>query len=382
VLRAALFLIQSAESAKVEEVRAWAARGVKAAQPYGVRYQRDFTLKIAEALSRNKAYAPVALQYAQTAERQLDDSDPAALRKRTLEVLAAALTAAGKTAEAGEVEARAAKVDTSIKVTPFPARKGGAGRTVLVELFTGAECPPCVAADLAFDALSRAYQPSEVVLLQYHLHIPGPDPLTNADSETRADFYLGQEQGTPSVFFSGAPGAEGGGDALSGGEKYEEFTALVGPLLEKPAGLKLSAAVARAGDKIDIDATVGDVTAVGKNLKLRVVLVEEEVAYKGGNRLAEHHYVVRAFPGGVDGKVVAKGKPTNQKASVDLAALRKAFNAYLDDSEKMFKKTRGEDFAFKSRPMLLKKLKVVVFVQNDDTREVLEAVQIEVPAGS
>ena len=56
----------------------------------------------------------------------------------------------------------------------------------LVELFTGAQCPPCVAADIAFDAEAvKSYKAADVVLLQYHLHIPGPDPLTNADSEKR-----------------------------------------------------------------------------------------------------------------------------------------------------------------------------------------------------
>ena len=29
-----------------------------------------------------------------------------------------------------------------------------------------------------FDALAKTYKPSEVVLLQYHIHVPGPDPLT------------------------------------------------------------------------------------------------------------------------------------------------------------------------------------------------------------
>ena len=69
---------------------------------------------------------------------------------------------------------------------PWKATQGSANQTgtagtvpVLVELFTGAECPPCVAADLAFDALGKTYKPTDVVLLEYHLHIPGPDALTN-----------------------------------------------------------------------------------------------------------------------------------------------------------------------------------------------------------
>ena len=59
-----------------------------------------------------------------------------------------------------------------------------------MELFTGANCPPCVAADLAFDGLQKAYSDKEVVLLQYHMNIPrGPEALTNADSDARFEYY-------------------------------------------------------------------------------------------------------------------------------------------------------------------------------------------------
>jgi tetratricopeptide (TPR) repeat protein len=36
---------------------------------------------------------------------------------------------------------------------PFKAPSGWKGKTVLAELFTGSECPPCVASDLGFDGL-------------------------------------------------------------------------------------------------------------------------------------------------------------------------------------------------------------------------------------
>ncbi len=72
-----------------------------------------------------------------------------------------------------------------------------------MELFTGAQCPPCVAADVAFDALLQTYKPTEFIGLQYHLHIPGPDPLTNNDSEERQKYYGSAIRGTPSTFFNG-----------------------------------------------------------------------------------------------------------------------------------------------------------------------------------
>ena len=64
-----------------------------------------------------------------------------------------------------------------------------------MEIFTGAECPPCVAADVGFDALLKSYKPTEFIGLQHHLHIPGPDPLTNADTVARADLLRQRSAG-------------------------------------------------------------------------------------------------------------------------------------------------------------------------------------------
>src|SRR5262249_30169554 len=131
--------------------------------------------------------ADLALMYARQAEKMLTDKDPPGLRKKTLNLLATALEKGGKAEEAKAVKAKAEAIPP-VTPTPFAGRKGKSQRVVLVELFTGAQCPPCVAADLAFDGLQKTYKPTEVVLLQYHLHIPRPDPLTNADTEERAAF--------------------------------------------------------------------------------------------------------------------------------------------------------------------------------------------------
>ena len=39
-----------------------------------------------------------------------------------------------------------------LHVSPWVPAKSRTGRTVVAELFTGAGCPPCVAADIAFEA--------------------------------------------------------------------------------------------------------------------------------------------------------------------------------------------------------------------------------------
>ncbi|HEY7426135.1 MAG TPA: hypothetical protein VH682_18030 [Gemmataceae bacterium] len=373
-MRTALTLVSAAgaSKAKPEEVRSWASRAVKAAEAYGPQWQREVILIAVDMLTKQKGYESIALTYARQAERLLDDKDRPDVRKKVLDTLALALTKADKADEAKEVEARAKKIDLTIKPTPFAGRQGKSDRVVLVELFTGAECPPCVAADLAFDALGKAFKPSEVVRLQYHVHVPGPDPLTNPDSTKRFKFYrLG---GTPSLLLNGKEASPGGGGSSAGWEKYDEYKETLLPLLETPAAAKLKASATRKGDKINIDVTASDVQADSDDLRLRVVLVEEQIAYTGGNKLAEHHHVVRAFAGGVEGEKVAKGKPLTKTLTVDLDTVRKGLREYLDKTDK------DTPFPKKDRPLDLKNLRVVAFVQNDATREVLQAVQVEVPA--
>jgi hypothetical protein len=373
----ALTLLNEAEGrkAKPAEVRAWAEKAVKSAELYGPEYQRETILDVAKALlTEQKGFEAIALQYARRAERLLEPKEPPAVQKKILEVLAAALERSGKEADAKEIAARLKKLDFRVKTKPYIGRKGKSDRAVLVELFTGAQCPPCVAADKAFDALGRTFKPSEVVLLQYHLHVPGPDPLTNADTEARSRFYEEAIRGTPTILFDGKPGAPGGGGEDDATEKYEEFLNVVEPLLEKPAKAELKLSANRKGDKVTIDAEVANLGETGDDIRLRLVLVEEQVAYKGGNGLPIHHHVVRAMPGG-DAGTVMKDKATKKTFTVDIAELRKKLKAYLD------KYNEKRPFPGKDWPLEMKNLKVIAFVQNDKNLELLQAVQVDVAGG-
>ena len=55
------------------------------------------------------------------------------------------------------------------------------------------------------------------------------------------------------------------------------------PLLELPARAKLKATATRKGDQIQISAEASEVDKPGENMRLRLVLVEEQVRYTGGN---------------------------------------------------------------------------------------------------
>ena len=374
VIEAATTAIKQAgdKKAKPEEVRSWADKALKAAEPYGPRLQRHVTMKIAGLLTEQEGLAPVALEYARRAERLLEPKDKPNIQMQVLDVLAEALKKAGKADEAKEIESRISKIEL-VKPEPFAGRNSKSARVVLVELFTGAQCRPCVAADMAFDALHKTYKPTEVVCLQYHEHIPGPDPLTNPDSEARMKYYGRAVRGTPTIIFNGTPDAGGGGGRFDAQDKYEDYQSVILPLLETAAKAKLKVSATQKESKIDITAEVADLDEPGENMRLRLVLVEETVSYKGGNQLEAHHSVVRALPGGADG-LALKEKTGKQTASVDLGELRKSLNQYLDEAAK------EDPFPNKDRPLELKKLRVVAFIQNNANKEVLQAVQTEVGA--
>jgi hypothetical protein len=370
-VKAALTLLGGAAKykAKPEEVRAWTERAIRGAAPYGARWQRDVILSVAEILLDQQGFESEALPFALQAEKLLEEKDSASLKKRTLDALAGALERSGKAAEALKVRERSAALDFTIKPTPYAGKRGG--RVALVELFTGAQCPPCVAADLAFDALGKGFKPTEAVRLEYHLHVPGPDPLTCLAGLARQELYSNAIEGTPTMFINGRRTAGLGGSRQDAPDKYAELAGIVEGVVEEAAQATIKVTATRKGDQVEIKAEVSDLDEPGDAVRLRLVLVEDEVAYTGRNGISGYQHVVRSFPGGAEGTSL-KAKAATKTVTVDLDALRKELTAYLD------KYAAENPFPSKARPLALKKLSVVAFIQNDKTGEVLQAAQAEV----
>jgi hypothetical protein len=377
---AALTLLREAPAKKAtaDEVRDWADKAFRAAQPYGARWERTLALRIAQAIASQAGLGPVAYEYARRAERLLERDADAEEQLRILHVVAQTMKKAGKPAEAKGIEARIDKLEELAhqahvnKVLPFKpeayaGRKMQSERRVLVELFTGAQCPPCVAADLAFDALGKTYKRNEVVLLQYHLNIPRFDPLSNLATEARAKYFGDQILGTPTIFFNGKEAQSGGGFLAETEDKHYQYRRLIDTLLENRTKAQLQVDAVQKGDTITLTAHVADLDEPGDQVRLRFALVEPWAAYTGANNLHFHHHLVRAMPGGADGFAL-KQKDGKHTVTVNVEELRKELNQYLDAGE----------FPPENRPLNLRRLQVVAFVQNDATREVLQAVQVDV----
>jgi hypothetical protein len=385
-------LLGAAEAAALgpEEVRTQIEKWTEEARPYGGEWTAEVQSRALKALQGKKAYARLATEIAQAADKALPADTALETRGNLVTMLARSARLAGNDALAAGAESRARVIDEKLdaeyheKVPPFKPEtyagraEGKGSRTVLMEIFTGAECPPCVAADVAFDALLKTYQPSEFIGLQHHLHIPGPDPLTNADTLGRQKYYGAEVRGTPSTFFNGKSAAGGGGSMAGALNKYKQYRGLIDPALdeEKNADIKLSAT--RAGDEVMITAraTVASGNTPGEaKPKLRLVLIEESVRYPGSNKLRFHHNVVRAFPGGVEGKAL-EGAEGALEATVRLSDLRKNQEAYLEQ----YPSSSGARGAFPNPlpPIDLDDLAVVALIQDDSDHSIWHAVQVPV----
>jgi hypothetical protein len=380
-LLAAETLAQSADGA--EETKTAAETLVRAAGAFGPEMEGHSAFQVARLLGADGKEPELTLKYARQAASHLQDSDSPQRTAAVLKVMAGALSRLGRTEELKAVNAQLAKLDevldkewlqTSIpfRTDPYGGRKGTSDRVVLVELFTGAQCPPCVAADVAFDAALKTYKPKDVVFLQYHLHVPGPDPLTNADSEAREKYYGDAIEGTPTIFFDGKPTPGLGGPRAAGKLRFGKLSKLLNDALETDAGAQLKLSVARKGDQLDLTADVSGLKRVGPKVRLRFALVEELVRYPGSNGQRFHHNVVRAFPGEAGG-IALKDKSATKTTSLSLAGLRKELRSYLDASHK------DNPFPDDNWPLKLEGLKVVAFIQDDDSKEILQAAQADVP---
>jgi hypothetical protein len=387
-LDAALNLLRSAAKQKMtaDEAAKLVVVVRKQSEPYGAQFMIVTLAPIAETLANQKGVESAALAAIEPAVSALNESCSVGLQSRVLTAYQTALSKNGKTSDAKLLEPRIAKLEKILddeyltKVPPFkPEAFSGrkdkaANQTVVMELFTGAQCPPCVAADVAFDALGKAYSHHDLILIQYHMHIPGPDPMVNPDTIARWDYYKGLT-GTPSTIFNGkTENLRGGGPMGMSESKFKQYRDVIDPLLEKSTPITIAGKANRSGDKISISVDVKRESA-SDNLKLRLLVVEDVVKFVGGNSLRFHHHVVRGMPGGAAG-VELKGTEFHHSATADITDIRSGLDSYLT------KFAEDKPFPQPGRPLEMKNLKVIALVQNDETREIVQAAEFEIEGQS
>ncbi len=247
---------------------------------------------------------------------------------------------------------------------PFKPAADWKGKTVLAEIFTGSECPPCVGADLGFDGLLEAYPVKTLAVLEYHLPIPRPDPLMNPATQMRQEYYA--VNSTPTVFIDGDKKLVGGGSRGSSESKFKQYKSEIDARINAVPAFVLKALAVYKGDTVKVDCAFD---APGPAIEIYVALVQEEEKYKGSNGLSFHKMVVRdvaIFPAGA------------RVASFDLAKSEQITDQYLTEFENTNTRFQGFKFPERHAKIARQGLRVVVFAQEKSTKKVLNAIVADV----
>ncbi len=238
------------------------------------------------------------------------------------------------------------------------------GRIILVELFTGAHCPPCAAADVAIDALAEYYTDQEVAVVQWHLPAAGPEPMISPVAKERAAKW--GVRGTPTALIAGRKKIVGGGKADQAPSMLTKYQEVLRPLLSTEPVAKIEASAKLVKDSIQLRARVTE--GASENLRLHAILVETLLLYPGRNGILFHHRVARAR------MTPTQGAPTDTplKTDTSLAVVAMKLDAAVAALE-----TR-EIFRVRPTQPNPDHLEVVLFLEDISSREVPQALTIRV----
>jgi len=280
------------------------------------------------------------------------------------------------------------------------------GRTVLLELFTGSACDPCVAADLGLDAVLQAYPRSEVVALSLDQHVPDPDPLANPDTEAR--FVYDSGLGTPTVRIDGVSLTGIGGDRKKGEKTFQALGKAIDADLDVASGvtLRLTASLTPGSTIVaNVDVQVANPEALERllapksnpdaqdskpkeksfaapaaatfessKLVLNFALVQQKVSYSGENGIRFHSMVVRSIAKpSPDGFPVAFAGHSSAAFTFNPASVSASLSKYLDAFAKHDDRFGATHFLMTDTSLPLDRLAVAAWVENPKTHKVVAA---------
>jgi tetratricopeptide (TPR) repeat protein len=268
---------------------------------------------------------------------------------------------------------------------PYDAGQTSTNRVVLLELFTGSACTPCVSADLSWDAVLTRYPDTVIAPLAYHAHIPGPDPMVVPGGDARRLFY--QVRGVPTLHIDGAPGKVGGGSREMATRTYGEYIAAIDKALAQTPTAAIRIDAERSGSRISVTATASRLPADASNLRFHIVLAERHLVYLGENGIRHHAMVVRAVAGEKGSGITIRGSSdTTVDYTFDLSEIRVDLDRSVTDEIARRRKTASSpgatpvDYRAEAHAMTEidpANLVVVAFVQGP-SKTVLQAARVNV----
>ncbi len=225
-------------------------------------------------------------------------------------------------------------------------------RLVLSEEGTNASCGPCAAQNPSFNALLDA-NTDNVISIKYQWYFPGFDPMHEhnpTEANARLSYY--GINGVPTATIDGViPDVSPSYAGAPGAFTQSMFTEAAAV----PASFDIEADFTVSYSEISVNTTATCTQAASGDLRMRIVVIEKEVLFDeapGSNGETEFYNVMKKFLPNVSGLSMASsygvGDEFTASESWDLA------NIYN-----------------------VEELAVVVFIQDDNTKEVLQAAYAE-----
>ena len=276
-----------------------------------------------------------------------------------------------------------------------PRKLPPGGHTVLLELFTGSGCEPCVAPDLALESLLATYTRQDLVVLAYDEHIPRPDPLANPDSVARAANYgVGS---TPEAFLDGDPLPVPGASRADVENVVVGFADAIEDRAAESSGVGLQLNVTQAsGGTLQAEAILSPVgpvriasaaSAASRPLPshalVRFALVEDTVRYSGENGIRFHRMVVRSLAradAALPAQTPSGAPPAFARVTFRPAEIAEDQAKYLAAYETGNDRFGAFHFRTLDLPIDPDHLAVAVWIEDSQSHAVLQAAFAPVPA--
>lgn len=215
----------------------------------------------------------------------------------------------------------------------------GQQRLSLIELFSGASCSPCaIHVPVLEDTISH-YQ-DKVVILRHQMNIPAFDPMYNdypVGSNTRYNYY--GIQGVPDLKLDGAV------------TSFDITRSIIEARASIPAPFNIDLSYTKTDTNISVNMIINAVSGVTGNLKARIAVIENEIEFPtppGSNGERFFFKVLKQFIPSPAGTTLAS---TWNTGDADTISGSWTFaNVYNKDE-----------------------IAVIAYIQNDDTKEILQA---------
>jgi hypothetical protein len=233
-----------------------------------------------------------------------------------------------------------------------------------------------VGAGLAFEAALDRYSRQDFIVLNYHVHIPLPDPMVNPATLKRQEFYA--VRSSPSYAFDGESDGGGGGADAAKSIFDSKVDPRIAKLLAVPPGASIALKASSTGSTVKVRAQVSKVSSTSDKLRLQIALAEDSVTYSGENGERFHPIVVRSMAldaTSAQGFALKPGKGGTFEYTFDVAKAVADAKAHLEDYET---NTRKGAYSFRQKKHeITGGFTVVAFVQDEATKKILQSTLVK-----